>query len=199
MPEFAVHNHESSATKASPFFGNYGFHTRFTHSVPPADPFPQSLDTNTFTRTMNQFQDFLRTQIRNSQARYEVTTNQSRTPPPAFQVVDKGFLSTMNIRTNGTSRKLNWKRLGHFPIKKVISGYAYGLDLRHVIKLHLVFHVFLCGPAPTYPVPGQVIPPLPPFIMDDNLAYEIEEIRDLKMVQHYFKYYVKWTGHNYHT
>lgn len=196
MAEFAANNHESAATKATPFFGHYGFHPRFIHSVPPVDRLPQSLDAKAFATTMNDLQDHLRTQMRTAQDRYEESTNKSRVPAPAFQIGDKVFLSAKNIRTARLSRKLDWKRLGPYPVKKVISAYAYELDLPPSIKLHPVFHVSLLDPAPHDPVPGQLIPPPPPVIIDDNLEYEIEEVLDSKLVRNRLKYYIKWTGHH---
>lgn len=117
MTKFAANNHQSSATNSTPFLGNYGFHPRFPHSLPPADRLPQPLDAKTFAMIKDQLQDLLRTQMRTSQSRYKNSNNESRTPVLAFQVGEKAFLSAMNIRINRMSRKLGWERLGHLPVK----------------------------------------------------------------------------------
>lgn len=172
MAEFRSNTNESSTSKSNHFFGNYGFHSRITHSVPPVDRLPQSLDAKAFAKIMNQFPDFLRTNMRTFQSHYNDSTNQSRTPALAFQVADKVFPSAKNIRTNRISRKFDWKR--PFPIKKVISAYAYKLDLPSDIKLHPVFLVSLLDPAPSNPIPDEVIPPPLPVIVDNNLEYKID-------------------------
>lgn len=59
-----------------------------------------------------------------------------------------------------------------------------------------MLHVSLLNPISQNPVPGQVILPPPPVIIDNNLEYEIEEILDTKLVRSCLNYYVKWTGHN---
>lgn len=127
MAEFAENNHESAATKTIPFFANYGFHPRFDNSLPPKDNSSESLDAQQFTKDTMELQDFLRNQIRTAQDGYEETTNLHRTPAPVFQVGDKVFISTKNIRTARTLHKLDWKRIETFPIKTVLSADAYEL------------------------------------------------------------------------
>lgn len=169
MAEFAANNQEAAATNATPFFANYGFHPRFDNGIAPTDTSPQAKDAQNFPNKMAEIQDFLLTQMLSSQATYEESTNKSRTLAPAFQIGDPVFLSTKNIRTAGISRKLDGKRIGPFPVKKVVSPYAYELSLPPSIKLHPVFHILLLDPARNTPVPGQHVPPPPVTIVEDNI------------------------------
>lgn len=123
---------------------------------------------------MTKVREFLSTQMRTAQDQYKTSTKQSRTPAPSFQVGEEVFLSAKNIRTARQSCKIDWKRLDPFPVTKVVSPYVYQLALAPTVKLHPVFHVSLLDPAPSTPVPGQVIPPPSPVEVDDNLEYEIE-------------------------
>lgn len=112
--------------------------------------------------------DFLRTQMLSSQAWYQTSTNKSRTPAPSYRLGDQVFLSTKNIRTARTSRKLVWKRISPFTVKVVISPYPYELDLLSNSQLHPVLHVSLLDPAPVNPVAGQRIPLPPTVVINDN-------------------------------
>lgn len=59
-----------------------------------------------------------------AQDQYKTSINQSRTPAPTLQLGVQVFLSTNHIRTTGQSWKMEWKRLGSFPVTKVISPYT---------------------------------------------------------------------------
>lgn len=95
----------------------------------------------------------------------------------------KGLLSPKNIRTARPARKLDWKRLRPYTIKKVIYAYTNKLAIPSTVHLHPVFHVYLLDPAPNDPVPGQLIPPPLMVMVDVVPEYEIEEILDYKIVR----------------
>ena len=64
-----------------------------------------------------------------------------------FQVGDKVWLDARHIKIKRPSRKLDWKKLGRFTIKRVVSKYAYELNLPASMKIHPVFHVSLLEPV----------------------------------------------------
>lgn len=195
IAEFAVNNQASAATKATPFFTNYGYHPRFNYTILPTDHSAQALDTQQFAQTVTKIREFLSTHMRTAQDRYEASINQSRTPVQSFQVGDEVLVSTKHMCTARQSRKLDLKPLGHFPVTKVESPYTYQLDQPSTVKLHPVFQVSLLDPAPSTPVTGEIIPLPSPIEVDDNLEYESEKILDSKKTRNGIKYYVKWTSH----
>jgi hypothetical protein len=162
MAEFSANNQISAFTKATLFFANYGFHPRFTVTIKSLDRTPPSLNAKDFPSKMKELHKHLRSNIRTAQDQQEQAVNAKRTPAPRYDVSDMVFVSAKNIRTNRNSRKLDWKKLGPFPIKEIISPYVYRIDPPRSMKMHPIFHVSLLDPAANDPVPGEIQPaPLP--------------------------------------
>jgi len=85
-----------------------------------------------------------------------------------FNVGDKVWLSTRNIKTTRLSKKLDYKRVGPYKVSKVINQNAYKLDLPNTLRIHNVFHVSLLD-VYTPPVTGQLPEePLPTLADDSN-------------------------------
>ncbi|KAH0603205.1 uncharacterized protein H6S33_008209 [Morchella sextelata] len=178
MAEFSVNNQVSASTKATPFFVNYGFHPRFTVTIKSLDRTLPSLNAKDFTSKMNELHEYLRSNIRTSQDQQEQAVNAKRTPAPRYDIGDMVFVSAKNDRTMRNSWKLDWKKLGPFPVKEIISPYTYRVDLPRSMKMHPVFHLSLLDPAANDPVLGQIQPPSPPIIVEQEEEYAVEEILD---------------------
>ena len=86
------------------------------------------------------------------------------------------------IHTTQLSTKLDYKHLGKFRIIQKVSSYAYKLKLPANMKVYLVFHVSLLEPVAQDPLLGQVQPPPPLVIVNDNLEWEVEDILNSKLV-----------------
>ncbi|KAI0993448.1 hypothetical protein K3495_g14736, partial [Podosphaera aphanis] len=197
MAEFAANNQVSSSTQATPFFSNYGFHPRFTVALKQQTSTSPNLDAKNFALKMNNLHDYLRANIRSAQDQQEQAANAHRKPAPNYKIGDLVFLSAKNIRTARKSQKLDWKKLGPFPIKKVISPSAYRLSLPKSMKIHPVFHVSLLYPAPCDPVAGQIQLPPPPVIVNEEEEYTVEEIYDSRITKmNGLQYLVKWMNDN---
>ncbi len=200
LAEFAVNNAVSKPIGCSPFFANYGFNPRLgfepapliNHGTPAA-----AVAAEDFGRHMQDLCDLLRTEMQAAQSKYEDNANAHRLPAPVYQVGDEVWLDAKNIRTQRPSRKLDWKNLGRFKIKRVLNPYVYELDLPESMRIHNVFHVSKLEPAATDPLPGQEVLPSPPVIVDGEISYEVEEILDSRVVQGgNVRYLVKWTGYD---
>ena len=106
--------------------------------------------------------------------------NAYRHEAPQYNVGDKVWLSSENLRTARPTKKLNYKWLGPYVVKRVISHSAYQLKLPASFgKTHPVFSVTLL-----HPFKGDSIakcqehyPLLPPLIVCDSIQeYEVEKI-----------------------
>jgi len=198
LAEFAANNHVSESTGLSPFFVNYGYHPRFTFppsSSPPTSNEELLADQN--LARLSEIQDLCRSEMLRAQAAQQEQANKNRLPAPAFQVGDLVTLNARNIKTQRPARKLDWKRLGPFPVEAAVSSHAYRLTLPDTMKVHPVFHVSLLEPVSNDPLPGQSNPPPPPVIVDGEEEFEVEEVLDSRLFgrNRRLQYLVRWSGY----
>ena len=78
------------------------------------------------------------------------------TPHPNYHVGDHVWLSTRNLKTHRSCKKMDDKWFGPYEIIQVINPRAYKLRLPHDMKIHPVFHASLLRPASMDPLTGQV-------------------------------------------
>jgi hypothetical protein len=85
-----------------------------------------------------------------------------------FNVGDKVYLSTKNIKTKRPKTKLDNKMAGPYSVIEVMpSRLAYRLDLKgNHGRIHDVFHVSLLEPERPSKLPGREAEPLPLEIVD---------------------------------
>src|SRR3978361_856059 len=104
--------------------------------------------------------------------------DQNRKPAPAYQPGDKVWLSSKNIRTQRLSKKLDSKNLGPFEIVKKGGATSYELKLPASMRINPVFHSNLLRLDPDMPLPGQIVDPPLPVIIDDEEEYEVAKVLD---------------------
>ena len=114
---------------------------------------------------------------------------------PTYKVGDLVWLDATDIRQNRPSRKLSDKRLGPFPIMKVINQNAYELKLPKKWRIHNVFNVSKLHLYSPPTIPGQRNPPPPEIKIDGETEYEVEEIIDSRLIQGKLQYLIKWKGY----
>jgi hypothetical protein len=196
IAEFTANNAISETTQVSPFIANYGYDPRFTENLALPPFLNQQQDVNALVKCMCEIQDHLRAEMRYAQNHQETNAYQHRLPTPRYNVGDEVWLNVKNIQTTRPSRKLYWKRLGRFKVKKVISPYAYELDLPSSMKIHPVFHVSKLDPCATDPLPGHVPPPAPPVVVEGEEEWELDEILDSRLRYKRLQYLCSWKGYD---
>ena len=118
--------------------------------------------------------------------------NQSRREPD-FGVNDKVWLSTKHLALDRPSRKLAKLWAGPYTIL-ARKGYSYQLELPPSMNIHPVIHARYLRKAANDPLPGQVVEPPEPLIIDGENEWEVERLLAVRL--HYGKllYKVKWEG-----
>jgi len=193
LAEFSYNNAQHASIGCSPFYANYGYNPRFTielnqfskHPVPAAEEMAKRL------KTIHEDLTELIKVAQNQQAKYYDAKHKR----VEFKSGDKVWLSSSNIRTQRPSKKLDWKRLGPYPVVERIGTQAYRLQLPLSLKIHPVFHVSLLDRYNESEIPGRTQPPPPPVIVENELEYEVEEILDSRLIRNRLLYLVKWKGY----
>jgi hypothetical protein len=133
-------------------------------------------------------------QLKKAQEQQKMNADAYRKEQPQLNVGDKVWLLRCNIKTTRPCDKLDYCRLGPFPIFEQINLVAYRLYLPKSMKIHLVIHVSLFEPCKTSDIQGRRQTP-PPSI-DKNDKFEVEEILDSRRRQNKLEYLIHWHGYD---
>jgi len=190
LAEFSYNNAQHTSIGCSPFYANYGYNPRFSVELRQFDehPVPAAEDMAKRLKAIHEELTELIKVTQNQQAKYYDAKHKRI----EYKVGDKVWLLSSNIRTQRPSKKLDWKRLGPYPIIERIGIQAYRLQLPLSLKIHPVFHVSLLDQYVESDIPGRSQPPPPPVIVEDQLEYEVEEVLDSRLTRNCLFYLVKW-------
>ena len=102
-------------------------------------------------------------------------------------------LSTKNIKTKRSLKKLDYKMIVPYKIKKLV-GLLCQLDLSTFMKIHNVFHPILLQKALDNPLSGQHNDPAPPVIVDDEEEGEVNDILDARKKERVRRFNIASSG-----
>ena len=101
--------------------------------------------------------------------------------PPKYQVGDKVWLETENLKLSRPSKKLSEKHIGPYPIVELKSSNAVQLKLPHSIKIHPVINVSHVRPYKLSRILQQSALEPPPVEIEGEFKYEVKQILDSRL------------------
>ena len=155
---------------------------------------PEQARAHEAAKSLQRIHELVRVEMTAAQYRQSKAYDRTRRPAPKFEPGDRVWLDARHIKTTRPVRKLDWKRLGPFPVKRAIGSHAYELDLPADIRIHPVQPVSLLDTAAGDPLPGQIVPPPPPVTVEGEPEYHVEAVEDSRMSRKTLQYRVRWVG-----
>lgn len=144
LAEFANNNSISNSTGFSPFFACAGFHPR-CNSLTLASKVPKA---DEFIGHMQNIQSKLERFLQAAKDRQSHYYDKDKRVDVVYQPGDLVWLSRKFIKTRRPSQKLDYRRIGPFPVVRMVGKNAVELTLSsEYARIHPVFNVALVMPV----------------------------------------------------
>uniref|UniRef100_A0A8C5QVR1 Uncharacterized protein n=1 Tax=Leptobrachium leishanense TaxID=445787 RepID=A0A8C5QVR1_9ANUR len=190
--EFAYNSGHHQSLRESPFFLTYGYHPSLLPDLPRMEAVP---DAHERLERLRDGHRQARHLLQQAQDTYKAYADLKRRPSPTYEVNQKVWLSTRNLRLTCPTKKLGPTYIGPFPITAIISPTAIRLQLPDDLHLHPVFHVSLLKPWTAPSFSSQVNTRPPPLPVDEEPEYEIHRILDSRYRRRQLQYLIHWRGY----
>jgi transposase InsO family protein len=151
-------------------------------------------EATTLADRMHSVWDWAKENMQKAQEKMQKSVNQHRRPID-WQVGDKVYLSTKNLKINRPSRKLSEQWTGPFEVLEQV-GHSYRLKLPPGSNIHDVFAPDVLSKDPNNPLPGQANPNPPAVIVEGEQEWEVQEVLASRLFRRQLQYQVKWLGHD---
>ena len=192
LAEFTYNNTLHGSTGVTPFFANYGFHPRFSISIPGNSVNPSAEGR---ARILADIHRDLSLELIHARDRYKAQADRHRSATPAFAIGDQVWLLRRHVDTTRPCGKLDYKKLGPFRIIECVNPVTFRLELPPHFRIHNVFHASLLEPYHPSTIPGRHSPPPPPIELSTGEEYEVDKILDSRWHRRQLQYLVLWKGY----
>ena len=193
--EFAANNAASETTQVSPSYATFRRDPGMNFDLDQPIENPEQARVQEAVANLRKIHDLVRAEMTAAQFWYSEAYDKARRPAPKFEPGDQIWLDARHIKTTRPARKLDWKKLGPFPVKCAIGSNAYELGFPADIKVHPVQPISLLFPVAEHPLPGQIVPPPPPVeVKGKEPEYHVEAMEDSREFRGTLQYRVRWVG-----
>ncbi|TPX46921.1 hypothetical protein SeLEV6574_g02941 [Synchytrium endobioticum] len=126
---------------------------------------------------------------------HKYNADKHRTSQPTYNLGDEVMLSTKNIRTERSTKKLDYKWIGPYYIKRQINPVTYELELPSNMRIHDVFHTSLLKRYIRPTDFSKQLPKPPPIRIAEEDGFIIKDILDVRRRGKGFEYLISWEGY----
>ena len=192
LAEFTINNTLSVSTGFTPFYVNYGQHPRFEVLTPENSEVPAVEER---LNMLKEVHDDLKENLEKAVSDQKKFADRRRKSTLKLKAGDQVWLDARNIVRRGRCAKLDYKRLGPFPVRREINPVAYELELPLSLRIHPVFHTSLLEKVKFNKFSGRQHAQPPPIQVDEEEEYMVEEILDSRIAHGRLEYFVDWEGY----
>ncbi|MBW0555371.1 hypothetical protein O181_095086 [Austropuccinia psidii MF-1] len=186
LAEFSYNNAENPSKKQSPFFTIYGRNPSFD-----SIHISQDSPAGKVSTRLQSGQQVVKEELESAIRRFKKYADRNRSIPPG----DKVWLSSKNIKTTRTTKKLSEGWLGPFEVLKKIGRHEYYLKLPQQWKsFHPVFHLSLLEPVKQSSIQNCNQLPPPPVLVEEKEEWEVAQVLDSKLKRGKLCYLVEGKG-----
>ena len=150
VAQFCHNDQEHSATKHSPFFLNYGYHSR--KGVEPKREYKVEA-VKDFTEQITNVWDSATKALEWANKLMKVQYNKHKRPAINYEKGDKVYINVEHLPQNRPSKKLDKKFFGPYEVIKKVGASAYRIKIPISWKVYNIFNKLLLKPyyPPIYP------------------------------------------------
>ena len=183
MAKFAANNNDFASTTLSPFLASRSLHPRMSFDVVDLSDTTTREQINKkktidISKAIQSIWKYKQESLTKTQTSQSDQANKHR-KKVSYDIEDKVWLSTKNIKIDRPSKKLDYKMIGLF---KVVGkkGISLELQLPQAIKIYNVFYPNLLQKVSLDPLTSQVNEPAPPVIINNKEEWEVKDILDAR-------------------
>jgi transposase InsO family protein len=192
LAQFSYNTKKQASTQKSPFevtrsyVPRMGFEQRIT-KAPAAEKFT-SIMQNTLAET--------KANLEKAQDRMKAQADTHRSNSPKYQIGDKVWLSTDNLKVTRAFKTLTAQWLGPYNITKTVGDNAVKLHLPKTMRIHPVVNISRVRPYKEPPEGQTSIRPGPVKVTEDReIEYEVDHIVNVRKQGQHMEYLVHWKGY----
>ncbi|KAM5344467.1 hypothetical protein ACJ41O_001495 [Fusarium nematophilum] len=185
--QLAYNTATNESTKTTPAYANFGFNPDAYRQARDTVINPKAILTSDQLKNLH---EEMKTELEFVRNRMTTYANKKRIEGPTFSEGDMVYFATKNIQTKRQNKKLDYKYIGPYKIKRKIKDTNYELDLPPKVKLHPIVHISLLESAEnTIQVKTNNEPDTQ---IDGPEEYIVEAILDMDKIDNKTMYLVKW-------